>query len=213
MTEVEFWKTLPKKGSFAYPYSPQRNIFPEDDDKYDRSTTRLLLSFISLGKKFLSEISSDTNAGDVENILRMIRISENKTQPRDLMFFISSAEASDTKTSKLLICRNTIDCNISFDWKTVHQAVFVRPISQTKCSVYLASLDTGRVDVYSVGKCEIVELQQFGLEIMNYFRTSMPGKSFSFSHRLTIPSAFEEDIMFLGFVLAVQLHRHANIFI
>lgn len=208
MSAQKLWTAFNRRTALAYPYTPQRNIHPTASDRHGRNLLRLFKSYVSLGRKLLN---GDTTAINQEDVLRAMRICENRIELRDIDFFSSILEqAMPTDTSIVLTCDKNIKTDESVGWNQLLQVIFLHPISATKVSVYFVSLRTNYVDVYAIGLCRTEELQQFALQISNYLLKVSPGRTFSFRYRLEIPSSFEKDHLMMAFVLAVQLHCHGK---
>jgi hypothetical protein len=208
MNTDEFWTILNRKKSLAYPYSPQRSIFPESNDPFKRVIRRLLNSFKLLGKKLVEdpELATDERT----KLSSMIRILEGGLEFRDFKDLIFRFGLRSTKTSKVIICQRDCPEDDDFDWRLLRQVVILQRISSTKAAVYFITTNTGVVDVYAIGPTENVELQQFGLQILSLCEKVLPNVKISFAYHFQIPRSFENDVLMMALILTLQLHHHGK---
>ena len=164
MSEMEFWSELHRKEALRYPYSPQRNIFPRNDDPYHRNIPRLLKSYLCLARKFLNDSDLEETINN-EDLSRVVRVCEDGIEAGDIHSLSAGLGGTTTATSTVIICGNNILADETLDWNQLLQAVFIHPISRTKVSVYFVTLLTGLVDVFAVGPCENVELRNSHLKL------------------------------------------------
>ena len=66
------------------------------------------------------------------------------------------------------------------------------------------------VDVYSVGECDILDLQTFAIELINFLGKKRPDLKLSFRYRLNVPSTLWPDPLLTAYVLSLQLHRQTK---
>ena len=202
----ELWKTLPPRESLRAPYTPA-NVSVPADDVYNRSLPRLLLSLTSYGNKVLRDEKISTR----EDIARVFRICQGGIQPEDFDFLLETERASPSGGS-ILLTKRQFEQARSLNWTTRVQAVFIHLVSRVKCAVYFVSLRLDTVDVFSIGDVEMVELQQFGDEIISFLKPLVRDLRLSFRHRFQIPSTFHQDPSLLAYILALQLHHRGKYF-
>ena len=170
---TEFWSKIGRKECLRYPYSPQKNcIFPKQDDVYQRNKSHFLASLISLGQKCLSDETSQTFPNERSHIVKWMRICENKATAEDLHDLLQLDEAAKTKAS-IIVGLKQLRQDAPSDWIQLRQLIFVHPVSQAKCAVFLVDHVTGEVQVFSVGECMTEELQAIGDHLVSTYACTM----------------------------------------
>ncbi|KAG9289768.1 hypothetical protein G9A89_021701, partial [Geosiphon pyriformis] len=204
MSVDECWTTLRRKQSLAYPYSPQRSIFPEESDFLKHDARRLFISFVSLGKKLLNSLEPPRDRDNMENITRMIRIMEDGVDFGDLEEFFDIFNVSSSRTSAVIVCQEDFTPHYTLDWEVLRQVVILHRISPNKAAVYCYVLiNTGVIDVFAMGPT-------IRFTCLGIFGRVLPDVAFSFAYRFQIPRSFENDVLMMAFIFAIQLHNHGK---
>jgi hypothetical protein len=204
----EFWRNLKHKDSLDYPYKPQSEIAPPSSDVFNRDRFRLVASLIKFGEIKLNDDHLETISNSERNTINaFLRICNDRMRNQDLDFFKAMAQGSK---NSIVFPPKAHEEDRPVDWKVLQQAVFLNSMNQDTTSVYLVSLSTGMVDVYSVGECDIPELQTFAIELINFFGKKRPDLKLSFRYRLQVPSTLWPDPLLMVYVLALQLHRQTK---
>lgn len=205
-TTDNFWKNLKPKDALIYPYSPQNNCFPTIKDVYERDKSRLVVSLIQFAQMSLNDPKMTQSDIDRQTIASFLRICNNKIKTEDFEFFGMTLA---TKTS-IIFGPNQHLQDKTVDWNLLQQAIFIHPMPHSTYSVFLVSLTTGLVDVFSVGDCGIPDLQVSAIELRALFGKKRPDLRLSFMNRLQVPLTFSPDPLLIAFLLAVQFHQHGK---
>ncbi|KAG9291891.1 hypothetical protein G9A89_021675, partial [Geosiphon pyriformis] len=207
MSVEERWTTLRRKQSLSYPYSPQISIFLEPVDSFGRAVPCLLKSLLSLAAKMLDKAEE---LDETDGIMKVLNILSNDLQFDDLEEVALKFGMRNTDTSAVIFCESHLPPDDTLDWSVLRQVVILNRLSSTKAAIYYLMINTGVVDVFSLGQTRTEELQVFGSQILSHLGKYLPDVQFTFAFRFRIPRSFELDTTMMALIFTLQLHRHGK---
>jgi hypothetical protein len=209
------------QNSLVYPYDSPEDICPTYDDLYERPLPELIESLALVAESLLG--SKSFPAPLDENYVRAaLRIAKGETLPSDFHPYLSSCiQARPVPTSTVIrpgSPQSMADMLAATpDLRSYEQVIMVNHLPPNNWVIFFVHLPTPSsrskkcsIDIYVIGQIDPKELETLAQTHSKCLKKVYPGLKFSFQHRLHVPLEYDEDPVFLAYVLSINLHLHGT---
>ena len=191
--------------TLKYPFQGS-DITPDYNDPCGRAIERLLASFSIYGNGLLNRNFAGVNF-NTDHFQSVLRMCNDSMLPDDFVTFANRLPISHL--SQIIKPSQELTSSLE-ETRKRQQVIIAHFTTETRWLVFLVSLITGHVDIYTVGDVASESIVQFATQVHQSLNKVFHGKKFKFKMRLAFPLGFIKDPALAAFLISLHLHNHGK---